>query len=213
LTLRGGIAAAAAACAVAAGVAGTAWAVQLGFLVRPAPEDVVAARSLAWLGTDSLVESTFAFGGGRVQQSLCIGTWQRLPHGHSELAAVLALDGTRRVIPVGQPFVTKGGSRGVRPSGRLLAQLRLAGCPSVLASLLGGAIRRPAAPDIRHVRIGGQSALALRAWTKGGNVTVYVADDGLPLAVTVEGPGLSGRSTLHVTRLSAPERRALEAGL
>jgi hypothetical protein len=203
LTIRGGIVAAAAACAVAAGVAGAAWAVQVGFLLRPPPEDVVAARSLAWLGTDSLVESTFAFEGGRVQRSLCIGTSLRLPRGHSELAAVLALDGTRRVIPVGQP----------RQGGRLLAQLRLSGCPSVLASLLGGAIRHPSAPDIRHVHIDGRSALALRAWTKGGNVTLYVADDGLPLAVTVEGLGLSGRSTLRVTSLSRTERRTLEAGL
>jgi hypothetical protein len=211
--VRGGIAAVAAACAVAAGVAGAAWAVQVGFLQRPAPEDVVAARSLAFLGTDSLVESTFAFGGGRVQRSLCIGTWLRLPRGHSELAAVLALDGTRRLIPVGQPFVARRGNRDARPSGRLLAQLRLAGCPSVLSLLLSGAIRHPSAPDIRHVRMGGRSALALRAWTPGGHVTVYVADDGLPLAVTVEGPGLSGRSTLHVTRLSPTERRTLEAGL
>src|ERR1700751_3522948 len=52
LTARGGIAAAAAACVVAAGVASAAWAVQVGFLLRPAPEDVVAARTLAWLGTD-----------------------------------------------------------------------------------------------------------------------------------------------------------------
>jgi hypothetical protein len=198
---------------VAVGVASAAWAVQVGFLPRPAPEDVVAARSLAWLGTDSLVESTFALAGGRVRRSLCIGTWLRRPGGRSELAAVLALDGTRRVIPVGQPFVTSRGRHDVRPDGRVLAELRLAGCPSVLTSLLSGAIRRPSAPDIRHVRIGGRPALALRAWTKGGNVTIDIADDGRPLAVAVESAGFSGRSTLRVTRLSATERRTLEAGL
>jgi hypothetical protein len=213
VSVRGTIAAAAVACGVAAGVAGAAWAVQVGFLVAPPHEDVVAAETLGWLRTDSLVESTFAFRGGPLRQSRCIGTWQPLSGGRSELAAVLALDGMRRIIPVGRPFVTARGGH-AKPSGRLLARLRLAGCPPVLASLLGGAIRHPSAPYISHTRIDGRSALALRAWTKGGHVTLYVADtNGRPLAVAVVGPGVSGRARLQVARLSPSERRRLlEAG-
>jgi hypothetical protein len=189
---------------VAAGVLGTAWALQAATLPPPDPGHLVAARAMSWLAGDRLAESTFAVGGGPPVRSSCTGSW--LPvGGRRELVVRLRVAGrTPAVVPIGRPYVTLRGVQVARPAGRRLAQLALAGCPPVLESLLAGLVRRQSSTPVGRARLAGRDALTLRVWTRAGRLTVYLETGSKkPFAVALAGPYLTGSGRLLLTEPSA----------
>lgn len=186
------------AAAVAAGVLGGAWGLQAATLPAPDPGNLVAARAMAWLAGDRMVESTFTLGKGLPARSRCSRTWVPAD-GTRELAVRLTVAGTTRVIPLGRPLATIRGRRVEKPRGALLARLELAGCPPVLESQIAGLVRHGPGTAVRQARLDGRPALTLGIWTRAGRVTVYLdAETKRPLAVVLAGKDLAGRARLRL---------------
>jgi hypothetical protein len=187
--------------AVPAGVLGAAWLLQAAVLPKPEQGRLIAAQAMSWLAGDRLAGSTFAIGEGRPVRSSCVRTWLPLGDGTVRPAVRLETGGRTRVVAVGPPFRSIGGQPAKRPQGLVLARLALAGCAPVLESLVGGLLRHRSKLLVGRDRVGGEPALTLRIGTKAGRVTVYVAPGNMqPLAVAVDGPELTGRARLRLTR-------------
>ena len=185
---------------VGVAVLAAGWSLQAAALRAPAHGAIVATQAMSWLTGSRPIESTVTIAGSAPVQSRCVLHKLRFADGNVENAALLRTGGTTRVIPVGYPFRDASGKRVGKPAGVQLVRLALAGCPPVLESLLGGLIKyRAKPPRVYDATVAGRTALALKIWTKAGQVTVYLAAGSKePLQVTVTGSRLTGRATLKV---------------
>jgi len=199
--MRRGIAAALTACGVAGCGGAAAWALQAAALPRPASGSVVAARAMSWLAGDRALESTFVIGTERPVRSRCVPTRLPVGDGRPEPAVLLEVDGRRRVVAVGPPYLTIRGTRAEKPHGLERVRLALAGCAPVLQSLIGSLVGLQTTPTVGRARVDGRAAQTLRIWTKAGRLTVYVDEQSKrPLTVTLAGPRVVGRARLRLPR-------------
>ena len=191
------------ACAVGLATFAGGWAVQAASLPPPERSDRVAAHAVAWLLRFRLVESSFRIDGGRVVHGRCLDGWFPSRGGGADRGTLLRLDDGVSIVSVPPHSLDVDGAPGGEPRGLPLAQLELAGCPRVLAPLLGGLVQSGRRVRVTRAFAAGRPALAVRIPTTRTRIVLYLTPKtDRPIAVSVTTGRDSGRGRLRLTRLT-----------
>jgi len=170
---------AAVAIAIGAGALVAAWTVQAATLPRAPRADIAAADALVVLEHHHIASSRLRLDAGRPLAGTCIQGW------FPRRGTLLRLSDGTRVLDM----------RGRRLSDEDVAELELAGCPRVLASL----IARPLVSGARATAVRAEGLRAVRIRDRRSLLTLYLAPHGnVPVGVAIAGPHGSGRSRIFL---------------
>jgi hypothetical protein len=186
--------------AVAAAVAGAAFAVQALALRRATPGDVVAARAVGHMTRWRVTTAVEHVPGQAPLRTICAHARYRFPGLPGRRWTALVLGGGFRLAEV------RGHVRSLAPlepaqadeAGTIYA---LAGCPHFFARRLVQAFARNHRFVLREATFLGRAAYALPFRVGDGTVELYVTRDGAePFGARLRSPSATGWSTLVVHR-------------
>ena len=191
------------ACAVGLATFAGGWAVQAASLPPPEKADRVAARAVEWLLRYRLVESSFRIGRSSLLQGRCLESWFPSSGGRADRGTLLQLDDGVTIVAVPSRHLEIDGAPKGAPHGLPLAQLELAGCPRVLAPLLGALVQSGRSVHVSRAFAVGRPALAVRIPSARARIVLYLAPTtDRPIAVSLTSRSYSGRGRIRLTRLT-----------
>jgi hypothetical protein len=194
-------------CLLSAAFLAGGWAVQELGLPRPSRADEVAASAAGWMLRHQLVLSSFRLNGGRLIRARCLQHWFPTRDGATDRGTLLELSSGVTLAGIHPSELTVRRAPAPEPFPLRLAQLELAGCPSMLARQLA----EPAqAGRPLHLRALGAD-LAVVVPTSRATLTIVVdrrTDE--PLAISLESRQFRGSGWVRFVPVAGAMLKALK---
>jgi hypothetical protein len=185
-------------------VVGVGFGLQRVALPQPPAASDAALRAAAWLGRYRLVDSTFTFQ-GRTVHGQCLQDWFNR-EGRRRRGAVLRLDDGFTLLAVPPHTLVSAGGTAAERAASPLVLLELGGCPRVLARRIQTLAQQRTGIDVVHG--------ALRFGLDATQVTMTLAAaTGMPTAVRVVTPSVTGSGQIRFQRVTNQIRHELQVGL